>query len=151
MMLTAASPILALSARRVLRATPERVFRAWTRPEELKRWFAPGPEYSIPIAEVDLRVGGRYRLGMLAPGRPQASIATGTYEEITPYSRLVFTWRWEEAPAEAASTLVTVEFRPHGSGTEMVLTHEGFSDSQERDEHGTGWEGCLGLLAGYLD
>ena len=146
----AASPTLALSVRRVLRAAPERVFRAWTQAEELKRWFAPGPDFSIPISEVDLRVGGRYRLGMQGPAPAPLSVATGVYEEITPPSRLVFTWRWENAAPEALTTRVTVEFRPHADGTQLIITHEGFTEPSDRDQHAAGWEGCVAVLEHVL-
>jgi uncharacterized protein YndB with AHSA1/START domain len=142
----AASPALAINVRHVLRAAPERVFRAWTESEELRRWFAPGPDYRIPFAEVDLRVGGRYRVGMQGPAQTKPSVAAGVYEQITPPSRLVFTWRWEDAPPESPSTRVTVEFLAHGNGTELVLTHETFTDAKDRDEHASGWEGCLNNL-----
>jgi len=145
----AANPALAINARRVLRAAPERVFQAWTRAEDLKRWFSPGPDFTVPIAEVDLRVGGRYRFGMQGPGQP-LSVATGIYEEITPPARLVFTWGWEEAGPTAPSTRVTVEFRPKDGGTEIILTHENFADAKDRDQHAAGWEGCLNMLAQWL-
>jgi uncharacterized protein YndB with AHSA1/START domain len=121
------------------------VFQAWTRAEELKQWFAPGPDFSIPIVEIDLRVGGHYRIGMQAPGRA-VSVATGIYEEITPPARLVFTWRWAEAPADTPTTRVTVEFRPKDGGTELILVHDNFSDANDRDQHEAGWVGCLNQL-----
>ena len=65
--------------RRVIAASRERVFRSWTEPEQLTRWWGPGG-FSCPAAEVDLRPGGTYRLVMLAPGgAPQMSV-TGTYD-----------------------------------------------------------------------
>src|SRR6266849_3580824 len=90
-----ASPALTLTVRRVLRASPSRVFRARMEPAEIKRWFGVGVGYSTPIAEVDLQIGGRFRMGMQAPDTIELSVATGVYEEIVPPSRLVLTWRWE--------------------------------------------------------
>ncbi len=142
----AASPAFSLSLRRVLRASPERVFRAWTRADDLKRWFAAAEGYTTPIAEVDLRVGGRYRIGMQAPGSHELSVATGTYEEIVPPSRLVLTWRWEHEGSAAPTTRLTLEFRPHPEGTEFVLVHEGLLDETMREQHAAGWTGCLDSL-----
>jgi uncharacterized protein YndB with AHSA1/START domain len=146
MILPAVNPTLALNVRKVFRAPPEQVFRAWTEVDELKHWFAAAQGYTIPVTELDLRVGGRYRFGMKGPERTEASVATGVYEEITPPSRLVFTWRWEDAGPEYPTTRVTVEFWPHAEGTELVLTHEGFAEATERDQHGRGWQGCLDSL-----
>ena len=142
----AASPAFTLNLRRVLRASPERVFRAWTRADELKRWFAAAEGYTTPQAEVDLRVGGRYRIAMQAPNSTELSVATGTYEEIVPPSRLVLTWRWEHEGPAAPTTRLTLEFRPHPDGTEFVLWHEGLLDETMREQHATGWKGCLDSL-----
>ena len=62
---TVSETILQIS--RTFNAPRELVFQAWTQPESLSRWWAAGPRFTTPIAEVDLRVGGKYRLGMLAP------------------------------------------------------------------------------------
>lgn len=100
------------------------------------------------LAEVDLRVGGRYRLGMRAPDGAAVYVCTGVYREVTPPSRLVYTWAWEGQ--DGPETLVTVEFLDRGGATEVVLTHEGFADAGSRDQHATGWNGCLGSLARTL-
>src|SRR2546427_12616018 len=65
---------------RTFQAPREKVFQAWTRPEELKRWSAPG-DLTTPVAEVDLRVGGRYRIDMRAPDGTLHRV-TGTYREV---------------------------------------------------------------------
>ena len=142
----AASPPLALKARRILRVPPARVFRAWTEAAELKRWFAAAEGFTTPLAEVDLRVGGRYRLGMQPPGSGQVLVATGEYQEITPPRRLSFTWRWDGTAPDEPVTLVTVTFDPHPEGTELTLTHTRFTSTASRDEHETGWIGCLNQL-----
>jgi uncharacterized protein YndB with AHSA1/START domain len=141
-----ADPTLALSTRRMIKAAPAEVFRAWTEPAQLKRWFAVAEGYATPVAEVDLRVGGRYRLGMQPPGAAQVDVATGEYQEVAPPDRLVFTWQWEGAPAGAPVTLVTVLFKAHALGTELILTHEHFDSAASRDQHAAGWQGCLNQL-----
>ncbi len=142
----AANPATYLQVRRILDAPREMVFRAWTEPEMLKRWFRVSEDYSTPIAEVDLRVGGRYRLGMRPPDGSPALIVGGMYREISPPERLVFTWRWETAAADEPESLVTVEFNERSGVTEVVLTHEGFVSNARRDEHAQGWQGCLDRL-----
>ena len=139
---------LSLTLRRVFAVMPERVFQAWTTPEELKRWFAP-PGLTTPEAEVDLRVGGRYRIAMQMPQGPTLWVA-GTYVEIDRPNRLVYTWAWEEDGSPGHETLVTVEFNALDGQTELVLTHERLADDAERDQHSDGWNGCFAALEVHL-
>ena len=141
------SAVTTLQVTRVFAASRERVFRAWTEPRALKKWFRVAEGYTTPIAEVDLRVGGGYRLGMQPPGSDTPLIVRGVYCEIRPPERLVFTWGWEGSPEAVPETLVTVEFFERADQTEVVLTHERLADAAARDQHASGWEGCLDGLA----
>jgi uncharacterized protein YndB with AHSA1/START domain len=132
-----------LEIRRTLAAPRERVFSAWTRAEELRKWFAPGP-LTTAVAETDLRVGGRYRVIMRGPDGKEHTV-TGVYQVIDPPKRLVFSWRWEDKPSAGEST-VTVEFNERGKATEIVLRHEGLPSDKERADHEMGWNGCLEKL-----
>jgi uncharacterized protein YndB with AHSA1/START domain len=127
----------------------EKVFQAWTDPERLKRWFAPSDDYSTPHADVDLRVGGTYRIQIKAPDGAIYT-AKGSYKEIQPAEWLVFSWSWEgpgwRGLKEFYETLVTVELRTVPAGTELTLTHEFFPTAEERDKHRSGWTGCLTRL-----
>src|SRR5262249_55622945 len=84
-----------LTITRTFNAKPEAVFKPWTDPQALMRWFAPSDDFTTPVAEVDPRVGGRYRIQMKDPAG-QFHTVRGTYREVTPPARLVFTWTWEE-------------------------------------------------------
>lgn len=132
--------------RRSIRTSREKAFEAWTNPEQIKQWFAVAEGFTTPIAEVDLRVGGRYRLGMKAPGDNPLLIVDGVYREIAQPERLVFTWQWESADPNAPETLVTVEFYEQDGVTDVRLKHELFTDAAQRDMHGAGWVGCLDHL-----
>lgn len=133
---------------RIFKAPRERVFRAWTDPEELKKWW--GPEgYGTPIATIDLRVGGSYRLGMRKLPDGDIFYLSGTYREVRPPERLVYTWRWEAKP-ELGETLVTVEFQDRGGSTEVILTHALFPDEKARQDHEKGWSSCLDRLTEAL-
>ena len=138
----------ALRLTRTFAAPRERVFRAWTEPEELKRWWGPDG-YATPSAEVDLRVGGAYRFGMRKLPDGEVFYLAGTFREVRPPERLVYTWVWEGNP-ERGETLVTVEFRERGKATEVRLTHELFPTAKTRDDHEKGWSSCLGKLAKAL-
>ena len=140
------NPDTVLEISRLIRATPEKAFRAWTDPDQLKKWFAVSEGFTTPIAEVDLQVGGRYRLGMKAPGDNPILIVGGEYQEIKPAERIVFTWRWETPDPNEPVTLVTVEFIERENATEIKLKHELFTDVASRDKHGEGWAGCFDHL-----
>ena len=123
-----------LEVRRVIRAPRERVFQAWTTPADVKRWSAPGP-IEVVLSEIDLRVGGRYKLNMREPdGTPHD--AYGEYREVNPPRRVVYTWNWVQEP-DVRNTIVTVEFNDLGErGTEVVLRHEGLTPKQAASHTG---------------
>src|SRR5262249_54468577 len=130
-------------------ASRQRVFRAWTEPELLMKWFVE-TDGNIDTCEIDLRPGGQYRLGG-SFGGTRWSI-WGEYLEVKPGEKLVYTWIWEHDAGPwvpKGNTRVTVEFRDHDNGkeTELVLTHERFESKAARDEHNQGWIGCLDRLA----
>jgi uncharacterized protein YndB with AHSA1/START domain len=136
-----------LHLRRTFQASRERVFRAWTTPEEMKRWKAPG-DRTTPVVEVDLRVGGKYRVHMRSPDGSEVRLV-GMYREVDPPKKLVYTWVWETSP-EMGETLVTVEFLERGRMTEVVLKHELFPADEVRDLHEHGWSGSFDKLAEIL-
>lgn len=136
-----------LSITRHYNASPEKVWRAWTDPEALKEWFKPDDSFSVPLAETDVRVGGRFSVLMVS-SEGEEHEASGVYLEVVPNRKLVFTWVWKETPER--KTLVTVTLRPSGSGTELELKHEQFFDTEDRDSHQEGWSGSLALLERFL-
>lgn len=137
-----------LTLERTIRAKPERVWEAWTTPEQMTRWFAP-EGLSVPEVEVDLRVGGRWKVTMREPGGAD-HVAVGVYRELDPPNRLVTTWRWvpegEEDPVGPEETIITVELRAEGEGTRVVMIHEGFRTPESRDRHTEGWSSSLSNL-----
>jgi len=134
----------ALVVRRTIKASAERLFRAWTEPSQLLQWWGPtGVECTV--AEVDLRVGGAYRLANRFPDGRIIWI-TGTFEEIDPPRRLMYTWRIDPA---SAPERVTVQFESRGDVTEVIVTHERIMSEAAREEHAHGWNGCLDGLAKY--
>lgn len=129
-------------------APAEEVFDAWTNPEVLRRWWVVNPSWVTPLAEVDLRVGGRYRLSMEDPQTGQQHTVGGEYSEVSRPERLVYTWCWEQdgRPGDHVST-VTVQFRGDGERTTVVLEHTGLASPDSRDQHAHGWTACLESLA----
>jgi uncharacterized protein YndB with AHSA1/START domain len=136
-----------LVVRRTYDAPVAAVYAAWTDAEQIAEWMAPADAFGRSEVVADLRVGGRYRVVMHAPDGETHRVG-GVYREIVPGRRLVYTWAWESTPER--ESLVTVEFRPDGGGTELLLTHERFVDRAARDKHNEGWIGCLGRLSRHL-
>ena len=128
-----------LTLNRVINAPVETVYAAWTDPEVLRQWLAPG-DAGVTRAVADLVVGGTFLIEMRGvDGRRY--VVRGVYREIVPNRRLVHTWRWEGSDVES---LVTVEFEPQSAGkTRLTLTHSLFTQEQDRDKHERGWTGCL--------
>ena len=133
--------MIRLELRKTIAAPLATVFAAWTDPEVVRKWFAPG-DMTVAEALVDARPGGAYRITM--KGAAQTSVAIGQYREVTPVERLVFTWGWQGDPAEP--TLVTVQLTAVAKGTEIHLKHENFASEGARQMHEDGWIGCLASL-----
>lgn len=145
-----------LRIQRVFNAPRAAVFQAWTDPEALKQWW--GPEgFSTPSADIDLRVGGRYRLEMRAPDGETAFLI-GEYKQVEPPARLVYTWAWEDGSAcgdghepVKGESLIRVDFVDLGDKTEIILLHEGLPTAQSREEHHHGWSGSFDRLDKLFD
>jgi len=145
-----------LKLTRVLDAPAELVWRAWTEPERLTKWFHPNPEMKCPAAKMDVREGGRFRIQMQMPDG-EFFTSQGTYLEVKPFERLVYTFAWEKDGSsddfeeiETPETQMTLEFRALGTQTELTLLHEKFVVEASRDRHIEGWTGCLDALGKYL-
>jgi uncharacterized protein YndB with AHSA1/START domain len=135
-----------MSVSRVIPATPEEVFAAFTVRGEIEKWHVPGPDFTVCIAEVDLRVGGRYRIGMQPPDREVPHTFYGVYREISPPDRLVYTSTWEPPDRDTGETLVTIELEATGNSTQVSVTHDFLPDQQSADDHTRGWSGTLESL-----
>ncbi len=124
--------------RKVFEADRDTLFRAFSNPEIMRRWFFAGEEGWSADVTSDFRVGGRYRIDMHQPDGSTCS-HQGEYREIDPPHRMVFTWNSDFVEA----TEVTVEFCEAAGGTEVILTHEFLPDEEQREGHRDGWNGCL--------
>lgn len=134
---------ITLEVRHSINATPERLFDAWTDPAQLVAWW--GPEGVVCIgAQVDLRVGGKFRIGNRLPDGAELWIA-GEFVTIDPPHMLRYTWLIEGTMG--STEMVTVRFEPRNSETEVVVQHERIPDAAAREQHACGWEGCLDGLA----
>ena len=122
------------------------VFEAWTRPELFKRWWVPkSMGMTLYSCEMDVRVGGKYRLEFSQdPENPMAFF--GTYLEVTPHSRLA--WTNEESGADGPVTTVTFEEK---GGKTLLVLHELYPSKEALDAAGTGAADALGETFEQLD
>ena len=132
-----------LRIERTLNAPVRRVFEAWTNAEVLRRWWHAEHEWETPIAEVDVRVGGRIRLVMRNPADGSEYAGQGEYTVLDPPRRLAFTWTWEHEPS--ARQLIELEFIDHGDRTTVVMTHTGLPVA-EAEEYRAGWQNSFDNL-----
>lgn len=137
-----------LTITRRLAAPRDVVFRAWTDPAELVRWWGPDG-FTIPRCEMEVRPGGAWRTCMVSP-QGREHIVSGVYREIVAPERLVFTWGWETDGVRGHETVVTLEFRDRDGQTEFVLTQGVFETVDGRDSHGSGWSSAFDCLERHL-
>lgn len=139
-------PFLAIE--RTYPVAPETVWRAWTDPEALKRWWGPGPGEPVSLVELDVRVGGRFRIVFGGPKGTDHECA-GMYKEVDRPRKLVFTWCWPNTTPERVS-LVTIRFMPAAGGTELLFRHEQFFDQAAADGHQRGWSAAFAKLDAFI-
>jgi len=141
-MMVAPAEADALIIRRRYSAKPDVVFELWTKTELLAKWFRPSAEFTHQLVEVDVRVGGRYRVAFKSPdGR--VDVVAGEYLEVESPQRLTFSWMWEPPNEHAGvESRVTVQFTEVDGETELVLTHR-IPDKETRESHLRGWTGAL--------
>jgi uncharacterized protein YndB with AHSA1/START domain len=131
-----------LTLKRRLAAPAEKVYAAWTKPEQIAKWFGPDTG-AVTHAETDVRVGGRYTV-IFHTEDGEEHYVSGVYREVVPDQKLVFTWAWRSTPER--ESLVTVLVKPDGDGSLLTLMHEQFFDEAARDRHAWGWTGSLNKL-----
>lgn len=133
----------------LFRASLSRVWRAWTEPDELTKWFGK-PGGGCVSAEVDLRVGGRWRcvISEAADGR---SALEGEYRVVETERRLIYSWRHvverpDGAREATADSQVTVEFAAEGAAARVRLRHEGILRREGREGVAGGWGAAFARL-----
>lgn len=138
---------------RFIKATPERLWNALTREEELRRWF-------FSEVKTDPRRGGGYDMWWRSekePGRDHRRF--GKYIEFDPFTRLSFEWRGDaDCPRglqNVGNTVVTITLKPEGAGTRLCLTHTGWNNTElarkEVESHRGGWNFYIGNLTSVLE
>ncbi len=128
---------------RVIKASKQRVFDAWTRPEIVRQWFIAG---TVKLGDVsmDVRKDGVWQMesnGSCQPGEV-SNVVSGRYLRVEPHDLLSFTWNNSHFPKE--ESVVTIRLRDVEGGTEMTLIQERFMTEASREDHARGWESVIG-------
>jgi uncharacterized protein YndB with AHSA1/START domain len=138
-----------LTVSRVIDAPRPLVFKAWTDPEQIARWWGPKGFTTIDY-EMDVRPGGGYRLHMRSPEGTDHR-KRGVYREIREPERIVFTFAWEEPDGRLGhELLVTVTFEALGEKTRLTLHQGTFGSVENRESHVIGWTSCLERFGEYM-
>lgn len=135
---------------RIFDAPRSLVFKAWSSPEHLARWWGPSG-YTLPICKMDFRPNGAYRYCMRSPEGTDHWIH-GVYREVVEPERIVLTGSWTDANGNPTSppTTTTITFEEHDGKTKLTLHNGIFESVTERDSHRGGWTASLERLAEYL-
>jgi uncharacterized protein YndB with AHSA1/START domain len=131
-----------LVLRRTFEASRARVFRAWITPKALEQWLRPRG-MRMTVQSLDARVGGSFHFEL-----ENGSSIIGTYLEIVPPEKLVFSWSVGAAPGQ--KTTVTLDFLEQGAVTELVLTHEHLATPERHAVAAGGWSSVFDALASVL-
>jgi uncharacterized protein YndB with AHSA1/START domain len=129
---------------RVLPAPRSRVFTALTEPEALAKWWGPNG-FTAPSLEIDLRVGGSYRIAMQPP-EGELFYLVGEFLEVDAPTKVAYTFRWEDPDPEDQETVVTLSLREAGASTELTFTQGTFLTERRRALHDEGWTNGLDRL-----
>jgi uncharacterized protein YndB with AHSA1/START domain len=135
-----------LKMSRIIPASREEVFEAWTTAESLKQWIGPEGS-SISFIELDVRVGGTFRIEMQHADEGEM-VLTGVYREIRPPEKLVFTWVSKHT--HFRDSLVTLDFIARGEATELILLQTQLPDEEAVERHIAGWTHLLERLTASL-
>ena len=129
-------------------AAPEKVWRAWTDPQALSRWFGPADTEGVLVAELDVRVGGRYHIRFRTRDGETHDVS-GVYQEIVENRRLVFSWAWKSTPERVSRVAITLT--PVDGHTQLDFVHDRFFDAAARNNHERGWGGSFERLDQFIE
>ena len=126
-----------------------KVFKAWTDPNVIAKWFFPNERWLSAVAEVSLVPGGAYKVAM---HHQDGDVFTndGKVVEFEQDKKLAFTWKMDMGPEPGKESLVSVTFEPCPEGTKLTINHTKLPAGEEATNTNTGWEGCLTSLTNYL-
>ena len=126
---------------RTISASVEGVYKAWTDPAHMTRWFTPAPDMTVRV-DASVVTGGKFTIVMIL-GDGTELPHTGEYLAVEENKLLKFTWN----SGDVTNSTVTVAFEARGSETLVTITHEGLPDEESRNNHRGGWTHILDCCA----
>ena len=134
---------------RVLRASPEKIYRAFLEPEAAAKWLPPNG-FTCKVYQLEAKVGGRFRMSFTNFGTGHGHSFGGTYLELAPNERIVHTDKFEDAnlPGEMKTT---ISLRKVSCGTELGIVQEGIPDAIPTEQCYLGWQESLAQLARLVE
>ena len=134
---------------RVLRAPPERVYKAFLDPDAMAKWIPPHG-FTGKVHEMDARVGGGYRMSFTNFGTGKSHAFGGKYVELTPHERIRYTDQFEDTnlPGEMQ---VTISLKQVACGTDLQIVQEGIPATIPVEFCYLGWQDSLALLAHVVE
>lgn len=134
---------------RVLRATPERIYRAFIDPDAMAKWLPPGG-FTGKVHQMDARVGGSYKMSFKNFNTGESHSFGGEYLELVPNERLRYSDRFDNPglPGEMHTTIV---LKKVSVGTELSIVQEGVPDAIPPEACYLGWQDSLTLLAHLVE
>ncbi len=138
-----------IELRKDFKVAVEELYKAWTTEQDLKQWWRPmGNNLTALVNE--LRDGGRVEYKFSTAEGEEAFTISGSYKEVQPEKKLVYTWNWKLPSVEDTDFLLTVEFASTGSGSRLHVIQEQFTSEEALKPHQEGWENALQSLAAHL-
>ena len=134
---------------RVLRAAPEKVYRAFLDPDAMGKWLPPNG-FTGKVHQMDARVGGRYRMSFTNFGTGRSHSFGGEYLELVPNERIRHTDRFDD-PGLPSEMQVTITLKKVSCGTELTIVQEGVPDVIPPEACYLGWQESLTLLAQLVE
>lgn len=132
--------------KRVLNASPAKLYEAWTDARLMAKWFRPNERWVSCHVETNPVVGGNYKIVMTHQDG-DVFTTTGHYLELIPNTRFSATWVWEDDPNGRSESTLTVSFAEVENGTELTLVHENLENAEGTTE---GWLGCLESFSTFV-
>jgi uncharacterized protein YndB with AHSA1/START domain len=142
-------PIGSVHLHRVLRADPERVYRAFLEPEALAKWLPPYG-FTCKVHHVDGTVGGTYKMSFANFATGKGHTFGGEYRELRPFEKLRYTDQFDD-PNFPGEMLTTVTLKPVACGTELSIVQEGIPEAIPVEMCYLGWQESLAQLATLVE
>jgi len=133
---------------RFLKAKPEKVFKAWSDPALVAKWFRPNPRWLSCDADIEPVPGGKYIVSLTHSDGNQVTTG-GKVVEMIPNETISFTWI-DSCSGTRDESLVTITLEPSGEGTQLTLTHSRLATEDAKNRVNGGWTGCLDSLTEFV-